>query len=235
MQKYISQYSNINDEFAKIISKSLESENLQVHARAASFLDDFQQWIDLLLDRYEVVLYKEAVSEYRSMLLFWCMGLYKYAFMSLRSYFEAVLFGVQLSANELDFRLWKSESLDLYWSRIINEDDGIFANKFVGAFDPLFCKEALYMRKIAVEVYRECSEFIHNNYGAAIRLPKATQFDPKIFDLLRDKVESINQVIMFVLTMRYMELVREKDKVSNFEEPIMDSIGYLTCIQEIYR
>lgn len=91
------------------------------------------------------------------------------------------------------------------------------------------------MRKIAVEVYRECSEFIHNNYGATTRLPKATQFDPKIFDLLRDKVESINQVVMFVMTMRYMELVREKDEVSNFEEPIMDSIGYLTCIQEIYR
>jgi TusA-related sulfurtransferase len=70
IQKHTSQYTNINNEFAEIISKSLESENLQVHAKAASFLDDFQQWIDLLLDRYEVVLYKEAVSEYRSMLLF---------------------------------------------------------------------------------------------------------------------------------------------------------------------
>ena len=70
IQKHTSQYTNINNEFAEIISKSLESENLQGHAKAASFLDDFQQWIDLLLDRYEVVLYKEAVSEYRSMLLF---------------------------------------------------------------------------------------------------------------------------------------------------------------------
>lgn len=235
MQEYINEYQSINGEFAKIISKSLESDNLQTHAKAASFIDDFQQWIDLLSDSYEVALYKEALSEYRSMLLFWCMGLYKHAFISLRSYFEATLFGVQLSANELNFRLWKSESLDLYWSQITNENDGIFASKFVGAFAPLFCKEALYMRKIAVEVYRECSEFIHNNYGATTRLPKATQFDQKIFNLLGDKVESINQVIMFVLTMRYMELIRKKEEVSNFEEPIMDSIGYLTCVQEIYR
>ena len=45
----------------------------------------------------------------------------------------------------------------------------------------------------------------------------------------------MNQVIMFVLTMRYMEKIREKEKVSDFEEPIMDSIGYLACVQEIYR
>ena len=235
MQEYVNEYQNINGEFAKIISKSLESDNLQVHAKAASFIDDFQQWIDLLSDSYEGVLYKEALSEYRSMLLFWSMGLYKHAFISLRSYFEATLFGVQLSANELNFRLWKSESLDLYWSQITNENDGIFEAKFVNAFNPLFCKEAFYMRKIAVGVYRECSEFIHNNYGATTRLPKATQFDQEIFNLLGDKVESINQVIMFVLTMRYMELIRKKEKVSNFEEPIMDSIGYLTCVQEIYR
>ena len=145
MQEYINEYQNINGEFAKIISKSLESDNLQTHAKAASFMDDFQQWIDLLSDSYEVVLYKEALSEYRSMLLFWCMGLYKHAFISLRSYFEATLFGVQLSANELNFRLWKSEALDLYWSQITNENDGIFASKFVCSFAQLFCKESLYM------------------------------------------------------------------------------------------
>ena len=78
MQEYINEYQNINGEFASIISKSLEADNLQVHAKAASFMDDFQQWIELLSDSYEVILYKEALSEYRSMLLFWCMGLYKH-------------------------------------------------------------------------------------------------------------------------------------------------------------
>lgn len=70
MQEYINEYQNINGEFASIISKSLEADNLQVHAKAASFMDDFQQWIELLSDSYEVILYKEALSEYRSMLLF---------------------------------------------------------------------------------------------------------------------------------------------------------------------
>ena len=56
MQEYINEYQNINGEFASIISKSLEADNLQVHAKAASFMDDFQQWIELLSDSYEVIL-----------------------------------------------------------------------------------------------------------------------------------------------------------------------------------
>lgn len=66
-------------------------------------------------------------------------------------------------------------------------------------------------------------------------MPDATQFDQKIFSLIADKVESINQVIIFVLTMRYMERIQGEEKISDFEGPIMDSIGYLTCVQEIYR
>ena len=38
MQEYINEYQNINGEFASIISKSLEADNLQVHAKAASFM-----------------------------------------------------------------------------------------------------------------------------------------------------------------------------------------------------
>ena len=101
MQEYIDEYQIINHNFSQIISESLKGENLQVHAKAASFIDDFQLWLELLSDSYELVLYKEALSEYRTMLLFWCMGLYKHAFISLRNYFEAILFGVQLSTNEL--------------------------------------------------------------------------------------------------------------------------------------
>ena len=87
MQEYINEYQNINGEFASIISKSLEADNLQVHAKAASFMDDFQQWIELLSDSYEVILYKEALSEYRSML---CFGVWGYINMLL-FHFEAIL------------------------------------------------------------------------------------------------------------------------------------------------
>lgn len=116
---------------------------------------------------------------------------------------------------------------------MINE--GIFSKKFVQAFEPLFADEAYGMKEIAKKVYRECSEFIHNNYGATSLLPKATQFDQVIFELLADKVESINQVIVFAFTMRYVENIIEKDKLSEFEEVIMDEIGYLGCAQEIYN
>ena len=234
-EKYLKEYQNINEKFSGIISESLAGKNLQMHAKASRFVEDYKQWIDFLEDSYEVVIYKEALAEYQSMLLFWCMGLYKHAFISLRSYFEATMFGIQLSTNEFNFRLWKSETLDLYWSQIMDDNEGIFSKKFVQAFEPLFADEAYGMKEIAKKVYRECSEFIHNNYGATSLLPKATQFDQVIFELLADKVESINQVIVFAFTMRYVENIIEKDKLSEFEEVIMDEIGYLGCAQEIYN
>ena len=41
--------------------------------------------------------------------------------------------------------------------------------------------------------------------------------------------------IIFALTMRYVEDIIERDKLSEFEEVIMDEIGYLGCAQEIYN
>ena len=156
MEKYLKEYQNINEKFSGIISESLTGKNLQMHAKASRFVEDYKQWIDFLEDSYEVVIYKEALAEYQSMLLFWCMGLYKHAFISLRSYFEATMFGIQLSTNELNFRLWKSETLDLYWSQIMDDNEGIFSKKFVQAFEPLFADEAYGMKEIAKRVYREC-------------------------------------------------------------------------------
>lgn len=88
MQEYINEYQNINGEFASIISKSLEADNLQVHAKAASFMDDFQQWIELLSDSYEVILYKEAFC--LSIVLCFCFGVWGYINMLL-FHFEAIL------------------------------------------------------------------------------------------------------------------------------------------------
>ena len=53
----------------------------------------------------------------------------------------------------------------------MDDNEGIFSKKFVQAFEPLFADEAYGMKEIAKKVYRECSEFIHNNYGATSLLP----------------------------------------------------------------
>lgn len=235
MEKYLRQYQDINKKFGEIINESLQGSNLRLHAKASAFIYDYETWISLVNESYEVRLYKEALSEYKAMLLFWNMGLYKYSFMALRGYLELTLFGIHLSTNELDFRLWKHSELDLYWSQIVNVDNGIFSCRFIKAFQPAFVETGKAILNIAKSVYRECSEYIHSNYNTSAFLPQGTCFEQEIFEVIANKVETVNQVITFMFTVRYLEVVIKKDKIVEFENCIMDNIGFLPCISEIYK
>lgn len=235
MEKYLIQYQNINRQFGEIINESLQGNNLRMHAKAASFIEDYEAWISLINESYEAEVYKEALLEYKAMLLFWNMGLYKYSFMALRGYFELTLFGIQLSTNELNYRLWKQSELDLYWSQIVDLDNGIFSAKFIKAFQPSFVKTGKSMLSLAKSVYRECSEYIHSNSNTMDFLPETTCFVQKVFESIASKVETINQVISFMFTVRYLEEVIHKNKLAEYENCIMDNIGFIPCISEIYK
>ena len=235
MEDYLKQYIDANTNFGDIMKESLQLNNRKIHSTSASFIDDLEIWITFNDKTNEEIIYKEAVSEYRAMLLFWSMGLYKYSFMALRGYFELMLFGIQLSTNELNFRLWKQSELDIYWSQIIDEEKGIFSEQFVKAFQPLFLENVKPMRLLAKKVYRECSEYIHSNYITTNTLPKNTCYKQEIYEAIGYKAEIINQVITFMLSVRYLDSIRKKDMLGRFENCIMDKIGYLPCVREIYN
>ena len=42
MEEYLKQYQNINKQFGKIIGESLQGANLRIHAKAASFIEDYE-------------------------------------------------------------------------------------------------------------------------------------------------------------------------------------------------
>ncbi len=235
MDKYIEQYQDINKQFGRIICESLQGKNLRIHAKAAAFAKDYEAWINLNDNSYEVDIYKEALEQYKTMLLFWNMGLYRYSFMALRGYFELTLFGVQLSTNELNYRLWKQSGLDLYWSQIISGDNGIFSVNFIKAYQPSFAEYSTTILGMAKNVYRECSEYIHSNYNTVVFLPEDTVFSQDVFDSIASKVETINIIITFVFTVRYLEKLISNNKLEEYENCIMDNIGYIPCISEIFN
>lgn len=235
MKEYLKQYKDINKRFGEIMDESLQGGNLRMHAKAASFIEDYEAWIELNSNSFEIGIYKEALSQYKAMLLFWNMGLYKYSFMALRGYFELTLFGIQLSTCELNYRLWKNSELDLYWSQIIDPENGIFSSKFIRAFQPSFIEGGKAMLALAKNVYRECSEYIHSNYSANDFLPETTQFVQSVFEKISSKVETINQVISFIFTVRYLEKIITSNRLEEFENCIMDNIGFIPCISEVYK
>lgn len=68
MEKYLEQYKNINKQFEKIISQSLQGANLRIHAKAAVFTEDYELWIKLAKDSYEEEIYKQALEQYKAVI-----------------------------------------------------------------------------------------------------------------------------------------------------------------------
>lgn len=235
MKNYKNHYLDINKHFGKIMEESLNEKNIMMHARLSNFIDDYLKWTDFLKDRYEVSIYKEALSEYKAMLLFGVMGMYKYAFMALRGYLELTLFGIKLSTNELDYKLWKSEKLDVSWAQIVDEDKGLFSKKYVEAFQEGFWYDASAMKQLAKVTYRECSEHIHSNYDAITLLAGNIGYNQEVYEKLINGADSVNRVIMYSFVVRYLENILKLDKLTDFEDCIVDNIGYLGCVQEIYK
>lgn len=82
-------------------------------AKNRSFVDDYGQWISVIVRRPEVVIYKNAIRAYQEAFSNMLMGLYQPAFMGLRYFLERTLMGVYFSANELELRTWQAGNRDM--------------------------------------------------------------------------------------------------------------------------
>ncbi len=204
MTDYRDTYIEINNQFKEIITQSLtDAGNYKKHAEIASFFDDYKRFIGLCKNEEIEVIFNEANAEYRTMLLFYCMGLYKNAYMSLRGYFELTLFGILISTSDFAFRKWKNDKKDVRWCEITGED-GIFSTDFVEIYNNKLVSYSEEMKEDAKHLYRTCSEYIHSGYQVSV-LDEKTVFNQEIFDQIYTNVKSINRIISYAFSVRYGE------------------------------
>lgn len=234
MNLYQCKYENINKKFGEIIATSLKSPNDEKHAKLESFFTDYSRWIAVVKDHNEGIIYEEAYSEYRTMLLFLCMGLYKNAYMSLRGYFELTLFGVLISTSDLDFRLWKQGKKDVHWSEVTNDENGIFSKKFIGIYNELFLPERDNANILARELYRNCSEYIHSGYKI-INEDSDITFDQNTYDNFCHNVSQINRIITFAFCVRYKEDLLKAEVKEELYESIIEQLPDISAVHSLLR
>lgn len=229
-------YSGIMDKISIIQKQTSEYDVNNIQAKSYSFHGDFAFWIDLLRDsgRKEVVLLENALREFLISQIMLTQGFYKHSFMCLRGFLEQTLFAIQLSTNELHMRQWFTNQKDVYWSAIIEADNGLFSKTYIDAFYPTISdntKEFLVMSK---KVYRECSEFVHGNYSVNEHTLNL-EFREKTFLLWHEKVDTIQLIITFCLFVRYNEFINTKELINQSEPIISDRIGYIEAVREFYN
>ena len=161
-------------------------------------------------------------------------GFYKHSFMCLRGFLEQTLFAIQLSTNELHMRQWFTNQKDVYWSSIIDVDNGLFSKSYIDAFYPIISDNTNEFLVMSREVYRECSEFVHGNFSVSEHTFNL-KFREKTFLLWHEKVDTIQLIITFSLFVRYNELINTKELINQSETIISDKLGYIEAIRDFYN
>lgn len=229
-------YSGIMDEVFKIQNQTFEYDVNHIQDNSYSFHNDFTFWIELLRNngRKEVVLLENALREFLISQVMLTQGFYKHSFMCLRGFLEQTLFAIQLSSNELHMRQWFLNKKDVYWSSIIDVDNGLFAKSYIDAFYPIISDNTKEFFVMSREVYRECSEFVHGNFSINEHTLNL-EFREKTFALWHEKIETIQLIITFCLFVRYNEFINTKELVNKSEEIISEKLGYIEGIREFYN
>lgn len=225
-------FDQLHNKCGQILSVSMTEPNLTSVARSHQFFYELAGWCKALEHRTEFELLKVATMEYEFALLALTQGHYRHSFKALRLVLELTLQAVFLSVNEICLREWLDNTIDTYWSLIINEDQGIFSPRFTKVFFPDLLKHIQHYRGLAIAVYRECSECVHGNMPKHVPLPMSLDFNQVVFDLWNSKSEMVALIIHFALSNRYLPNLTE-DKIAIVEPFLSDRLGHLEEIRSL--
>lgn len=197
--------------------------------------DEIEKVVSAVAERPEAVLYKLALREYNYALYAASSGSYRHAHIGLRMFLELFSAGIYFSAYEIKLRSWLSgfDGSDINWAALSNSDTGIYSTSFVNAFNPAISSSAKQYRTIATATYRECSEFVHGNiHTQDLSFPPLSYKRESLQEWI-DRAEAANLCVLFSFASRYLALL-SKDQLAQVEAPMIDRLGHIAAVQQIY-
>lgn len=213
-----------------ILAVSLADPNAALIAASRQFSLEIDVWQQAISSRREAELLRTATLEFEFALLALCQGHYRHAFKSLRLVLELCLQAVHLSANEMRLREWLDNRSDTVWNAIVEDENGVFSQRFAQAFFPELAVHIPHYRSMAISVYRECSECVHGNMPKHVPLPASLAFDKDVFSLWHSKAAIVARVVHFSLCLRYLKDLNEA-AVARLEPSLSDRLGHVTEIR----
>jgi hypothetical protein len=215
--KVTDHYKKLGQVTVEIIEKSMANADLDLLSSNHAFLHDFEVWLEVLKDRPESSILKNAIKEYQLALLSNNQGMYQQAFMGLRFFLERTFVAILFSANEIELNLWRIGERDTYWNEIASTDkesrqiQGIFSAKFCKAFFPELKNELSPFFTITTKVYRECSEFVHGNKNVIDKIPEKLEYSEELFYEWNRKADIIKRIILFAFCLRYLNQLKSEE------------------------
>ena len=209
IQEYL---SKLNAESQEIFNQTiLEKDKLGTLHHLSSCIYEFA---DCLLDPQEKEILVTVSTQLESANLNLTLGLYRQALASLRLAFEMGLAAIYFSVNKMDLHEWLDGRMDIRWSNLIDDENGVLSKRFAKAF---FTECAEYVdgyKAKAITTYRKLSEYVHGNNETWEKSGLKLKFNGDLFELYFECYRSASEIILFVAICRYTRLLDDATRES---------------------
>lgn len=194
-------FENLKNESNLIFDQSiLLEEHLGKSHFYVTCIHDFTQHITDIKEKNNWI---NICSQLEASILSVTLGLYRQAFSTLRLGFELGLGSILFSIDKIHFYEWLKGCSDIKWSKIIDEETGIFSQKYINAFFPSLNKDIKQARTKAIDNYRKLSEYVHGNHQTWMKNGIKLTFNNELLLEFFNHFDEITEILLFCLFARY--------------------------------
>ena len=223
-------FTRLNKESQAIFEKSiLFNEQLGKAHHFASCIFEFSEYI---LDSVEKNMFVTVSTQLESATFNLTIGMYRQAFASLRLALEMGLGTIYFSVHKMELNEWLDSRADIKWSSLIDEYNGVLSQRFAKAFFKELSSKIDGYRSQAVSTYRKLSEFVHGNNETWVHSGLKISYNEDLFEEYFIHLTAVFEVIVFVMTCRYIKLF--DDSTLESLQFIPEELSHISVIREIF-
>lgn len=206
---------DIKDKYAQYHQKSREILD-STAARKCGINSDLAQFIfeieSIEKNQHVKKLYQTICLKFETASYLATIGLYEQAMSTLRMGFELYFATINFSFDTLYLREWINGKRDVFWSQIVDIENGILSKRFCDAFLPEAKSSVEAFNSDARNVYRVLSEYIHNGYDLSQRENLKIEYSQLKFDLFIQRFSQCSTIIKYASVVRYFKDFSDLDR-----------------------
>jgi len=223
-------FSKLNTESQSVFNESLtKKEKLGNLHHLSSCIYELASFVR---DPQEKIILETVSAQLESSNYNLIIGLYRQAFSSLRLALEMGLAAIYFSASKLEMHEWLDGRMDIKWSRLIDEENGVLSKRFTKAFFSEVIDDVENYRKNAICVYRKLSEYVHGNNETWVNGSIKITYNDNTFEKYCRYYKTVTETILFSALCRYSKLLDESERESL--QFVTEEFNHILKIRELF-
>lgn len=184
-----------------------------------------QLYIDVIENFRKVIsnlecskLLEEVTYDLLTSMYFSSFGLYRNAYVSLRSSLELGIAFIYFIDRNYQYLLWKRNLYDIKWCDLKNNENGVISKVYLNLF--VEDEYSNFLERVE-KAYRECSEYVHGKYSYMQTSQKlCIEYSKEKFDEWNDMFNEVTQILIILLSIRFNNLISdiEEDNIITIKE-----------------